>query len=112
MVRSLIDEREKIMTQRLMNSKLTCDSDHLLFIYEDRTLVEIYSVDNRDDIIEALRDYGYADDLDGSDWDVMLRLLNVQSIEDVAIEIWQNGLFIDNTLSEDVTFKLIKTGLN
>lgn len=100
------------MIMRLMNSCLYTDSKQLLFIFEDKTLVEIYSVDSRDDIIEAIHDYGYADDLDGSDWDVMLRELNVGSIEDVAIKIWQNGWFVDNTLSEDVTFKLVKIGLN
>ena len=100
------------MIKRLMNSSLYTDSKQLLFISEDKTLVEIYSIDSRDDIIEAIHDYGYGDDLDVSDWDVMLRKLNVHSFKDIAIEIWQNGWFVDNTLSEDITFKLVKTGLD
>lgn len=101
------------MIRQLMKDGFCSDSKYALFLYENNGLVAMYEVEGKDDIIKAIKDFdGYYDYEDEDNVAIMAQELNVGSIEDVAIEIWQNGLFIDNISTDHYVFKLVKIGLN
>jgi len=72
------------------------DLESTLCIYDEGEITAIYEVKKtKSDIVKALADSGYFDDIDEDDWELGIGYENCHSLADVASVIIDNNSFYD-----------------
>ena len=68
----------KRLTEQLLTKNRT------LFIYIEDEIEGIYQVNDKNDIVEAIKDYGYYNNSEQESWNQLSEMHNVKNIEDIA----------------------------